>query len=105
MMLRCITVLQNWELHMYTLMVIQISRSPEKIYGFELSAKYRLHSKVDIGANYSFTEGKRELTDKKVYLGGDRINPQKLLLTVIRPLEAWSIYLQMINTEEIVLNL
>ena len=77
----------------------QISRSPEKIYGFELSAKYRLHSKVDIGANYSFTEGKRELTDKKVYLGGDRINPPKITaFTVIRPLEAWSIYLQMINT-------
>ncbi|MFH6937048.1 TonB-dependent receptor [Flavobacterium sp. FlaQc-30] len=77
----------------------QISRSPEKIYGFELSAKYRLHAKVDIGANYSFTEGKRELTDKKVYLGGDRINPPKITaFTVIRPLEAWSIYLQMINT-------
>ncbi|MBF4483481.1 TonB-dependent receptor [Flavobacterium sp. CSZ] len=77
----------------------QISRSPEKIYGFEVSAKYRLHSKIDIGANYSFTEGKRELTDKKVYLGGDRINPPKLTAyTVFRPLENWSVFLQMINT-------
>jgi iron complex outermembrane receptor protein len=77
----------------------QISRSPEKIYGFELSAKYRLHPKIDIGANYSFTEGKRELADKKVYLGGDRINPPKIAAyTVFRPLEAWSIFLQMTST-------
>ena len=77
----------------------QISRSPEKIYGFELSAKYRLHPKIYIGANYSFTEGKRELTDKKVYLGGDRINPPKLAAyTVFRPLENWSIFLQMTST-------
>jgi iron complex outermembrane receptor protein len=77
----------------------QISRSPEKIYGFEVSAKYRLHSKIDIGANYSFTEGKRELADKNVYLGGDRINPPKLTAyTVFRPLENWSVFLQMINT-------
>ena len=77
----------------------QISRSPEKIYGFELSAKYRLHSKIDIGANYSFTEGKRELTDKKVYLGGDRINPPKLAAyTIFRPIENWSVFLQMIST-------
>ena len=77
----------------------QISRSPEKIYGFELSAKYRLHPKIDIGANYSFTEGKRELTDKKVYLGGDRINPPKIAAyTVLRPIEDWSIFLQMTST-------
>ena len=77
----------------------QISRSPEKIYGFEVAAKYRLHSKIDIGANYSFTEGKRELADKKVYLGGDRINPPKLTAyTIFRPLENWSLFLQMINT-------
>lgn len=77
----------------------QISRSPEKIYGFELSAKYRLHSKIDIGANYSFTEGKRELTDKKAYLGGDRINPPKLAAyTVFRPIENWSVFLQMTST-------
>lgn len=77
----------------------QISRSPEKIYGFEIAAKYRLHSKIDIGANYSFTEGKRELADRKVYLGGDRINPPKLTAyTIFRPLENWSLFLQMINT-------
>ncbi|QDW21559.1 TonB-dependent receptor [Flavobacterium sp. KBS0721] len=77
----------------------QISRSPEKIYGFEVAAKYRLHSKIDIGANYSFTEGKRELADKKIYLGGDRINPPKLTAyTIFRPLENWSLFVQMINT-------
>jgi len=77
----------------------QIARSPEKIYGFELSAKYRLHSKIDVGANYSFTEGKREIADQKVYLGGDRINPPKIVaFTVFRPLEAWSIFAQMTST-------
>lgn len=77
----------------------QISRSPEKIYGFEVAAKYRLHSKIDIGANYSFTEGKRELADRKLYLGGDRINPPKLTAyTIFRPLENWSLFVQMINT-------
>lgn len=77
----------------------QISRSPEKIYGFELSAKYRIHPRIDIGANYSYTEGKRELADKKVYLGGDRINPPKIAaFTTFRPLESWSVFLQMIST-------
>lgn len=77
----------------------QIARSPEKIYGFELSAKYRLHSKIDVGANYSVTEGKREIADQKVYLGGDRINPPKIVAyTVFRPLEPWSIFAQMTST-------
>src|SRR6218665_879317 len=71
----------------------QISRSPEKIYGFELGAKYRFHPKFDLGANYSYTEGKRETAAGDVYLGGDRINPPKLTaFAVYRPIENWSIF-------------
>lgn len=77
----------------------QIARSPEKIYGFELGVKYRPHSKIDIGANYSYVEGKREINDQKVYLGGDRINPPKLVTYVtFRPIHNLSIHAQMINT-------
>lgn len=77
----------------------QIARSPEKIYGFELGVKYRATSKIDIGANYSYVEGKREINDKKVYLGGDRINPPKLVTYVtFRPIDDLSIHAQMINT-------
>lgn len=77
----------------------QIARSPEKIYGFELGVKYRVHSKVDVGANYSYVEGKREIGDKKVYLGGDRINPPKLVTYVtVRPTDNLSILAQMVST-------
>ncbi len=77
----------------------QISRSPEKIYGFEFGAKYRFHPKFDLGANYSYTEGKRETAAGDVYLGGDRINPPKLTaFAVYRPIENWSIFTQMVNT-------
>lgn len=77
----------------------QISRSPEKIYGFEIGAKYRFDPKFDLGANYSYTEGKRETASGKVYLGGDRINPPKLTaFASYRPLDDWSIFMQMVNT-------
>jgi iron complex outermembrane receptor protein len=78
----------------------QIARSPENIYGFEVTANYRAHKILDLGASYSFTEGKRELTDaSKIYLGGDRINPPKLTAYAhIRPLATWSLTPQMIST-------
>ena len=78
----------------------QIARSPEKIYGFELSANYRIHPILDFGASYSFTEGKRELSDgSKIYLGGDRINPPKITASVtVSPVSKWSMTTQMIAT-------
>ncbi|WP_104381788.1 TonB-dependent receptor [Sphingobacterium sp. HMA12] len=78
----------------------QIARSPEKIYGFELSANYRVHPILDIGASYSYTEGKRELADgSKAYLGGDRINPPKITASVtVNPISKWSLTTQMIAT-------
>ncbi|MGJ1377042.1 TonB-dependent receptor [Sphingobacterium multivorum] len=78
----------------------QIARSPEKIYGFELSANYRVHPILDFGASYSYTEGKRELTDgSRVYLGGDRINPPKITGSItVNPIKKWSLTTQMIAT-------
>jgi iron complex outermembrane receptor protein len=78
----------------------QIARSPEKIYGFELSANYRVHPILDFGVSYSYTEGKRELTDgSRVYLGGDRINPPKITGSItVNPMKQWSLTTQMIAT-------
>lgn len=78
----------------------QIARSPEKIYGFELSANYRIHPMIDLGASYSYTEGKRELTEgTKIYLGGDRINPPKITaFATINPISKWSVTTQMVST-------
>lgn len=78
----------------------QIARSPENIYGFELSANYRLNSIFDLGMSYSFVEGKRKQNDgSKIYLGGDRINPPKITaIATLRPFSSWSIVAEMINT-------
>lgn len=78
----------------------QIARSPEKIYGFEFSASYRIHPILNFGASYSYTEGKRELSDgSKIYLGGDRINPPKITASVtVNPISKWSMTTQMIAT-------
>lgn len=65
------------------------ARSPEKIYGFELAANYRLIPTLEFGASYSYTEGKRDIdnngkfddsTDK--YLNGRRISAPKITGTV-----------------------
>lgn len=76
----------------------QIARSPEKIYGFELAADYNLLENLNIGGSYSYTEGKREVNDKKVYLGGDRIGPPKTTAYVsYNPLADWTVRLQMLS--------
>lgn len=78
----------------------QIARSPENIYGFELSAAYHIHPRIDIGSTYSYTEGKRELIDgSKTHLGGDRINPPKLTVySNIKPINALSVMIQMLHS-------
>lgn len=55
----------------------EVARSPERVYGFEVSADYALLDELSLGASWSYTEGKREVGDQKVYLGGDRIAPPK----------------------------
>ena len=78
----------------------QIARSPEKIYGFELSANYRINPIVALWASYSLTEGKREMSDgSKLYLGGDRINPPKITAAVtVTPVPKLSMAVQMLST-------
>lgn len=61
------------------------ARSPEKIYGFELAANYRLFESLGLSASYSYTEGKRDI-DKNgqyndaadLYLNGRRIAAPKV---------------------------
>lgn len=60
------------------------SRSPERIYGFELAANYSLLPSLEFGASYSYTEGKRDLNGngkyddvEDMYLNGRRISAPK----------------------------
>ncbi|WP_316847843.1 TonB-dependent receptor [Pedobacter psychrodurus] len=65
------------------------ARSPEKIYGFELAADYRLLDELGLSASYSYTEGKRDI-DKNgkfndpgdLYLNGRRISAPKVTASV-----------------------
>jgi iron complex outermembrane receptor protein len=65
------------------------ARSPEKIYGFELAADYRLLDQLGLSASYSYTEGKRDI-DKNgkfndggdLYLNGRRISAPKVTASV-----------------------
>jgi len=76
----------------------QIARSPERIYGFELAADYALLENLIIGGSYSYTEGKRKINDKEVYLGGDRISPPKITAYVsYQLLPEWMLRLQMLS--------
>jgi iron complex outermembrane receptor protein len=76
----------------------QIARSPEKIHGFELAADYMLSDHLTVGGSYSYTEGKRTVNDKEVYLGGDRINPPKTTAYVAYSiLSNWQVRVQMLN--------
>ncbi|MBZ4188108.1 TonB-dependent receptor [Niabella beijingensis] len=61
------------------------ARSPEKIYGFEAAAQYTVSPQLQLGASYSYTEGKRDINDNgqynddtDMYLNGRRIAPPKI---------------------------
>ncbi|MDN5288076.1 MAG: hypothetical protein JWR38_4350 [Mucilaginibacter sp.] len=65
------------------------SRSPEKIYGYELAANYNLGASLQLGASYSYTEGKRDINNNTkfndpvdTYLNGRRISAPKYTGTV-----------------------
>lgn len=76
----------------------EVARSPERVYGFEVSADYALLDELSLGASWSYTEGKREVGDQKVYLGGDRINPPKITAYAnYSPLPGWLVRLQMLH--------
>lgn len=61
------------------------ARNPEKIYGFEAAAQYTVSPQLQLGASYSYTEGKRDIDnngkyndDADMYLNGRRIAPPKI---------------------------
>ncbi|WP_224997772.1 TonB-dependent receptor [Cesiribacter sp. SM1] len=65
--------------------VYEVMRSPEKVWGFEGIADYRILDNLSIGTSYSWTEGKLDVNDngsvsdaEDVYLGGERISAPKL---------------------------
>ncbi|KRT17717.1 hypothetical protein ASU31_00005 [Pedobacter ginsenosidimutans] len=65
------------------------ARNPEKIYGFELAADYRLLDELGLSASYSYTEGKRDIDkngkfndDGDLYLNGRRISAPKVTASV-----------------------
>lgn len=66
------------------------SRSPEKIYGFELAATYVLSRELTLGGSYSYTEGKRDVNGngkyndaEDAYLNGRRISAPKITGSVV----------------------
>jgi iron complex outermembrane receptor protein len=76
----------------------EIARSPEKVYGFEIAADYALLQVLAIGGSYSYTEGKREVNDKEIYLGGDRIGPPKATAYISwTALPNWLLRVQMLH--------
>lgn len=61
-----------------------ITRQPERVYGFELSADAYASKDLMIGATYTYVEGKRDENansqyndQEDTYLGGERITPPK----------------------------
>lgn len=61
-----------------------ITRQPERVHGFELSADVIASKNINFGASYSFVEGKRDGNNNDLYndaedsyLGGERITPPK----------------------------
>ncbi|MET3877014.1 TonB-dependent receptor [Chitinophaga sp. OAE865] len=79
--------------------LFNVSRTPERIYGFEASAQYQLLHNLDISASYSFVEGKADTAKTggsyNVYLNGRRIAPPKVTGSIAyRPLPALEVRLQ-----------
>ncbi|WP_308368095.1 MULTISPECIES: TonB-dependent receptor [unclassified Microbulbifer] len=52
-------------------------RAPHKMWGYELALKYRISESLNVGANYSWVEGKNEKTDE--YLDARIISPPKFV--------------------------
>ncbi|HEY1025579.1 MAG TPA: TonB-dependent receptor [Sphingobacteriaceae bacterium] len=83
-------------------------RSPEQIYGYELSANYFPYPYLSAGASYSFVEGKidgnndgdaTDAADK--YLNTTRIAPPKATAYVkVNPVKEWSLRVDYVYTAE-----
>lgn len=79
--------------------LFNVSRTPERIYGFEAALTYQVFRNLDISASYSYVEGKSDTAKTggsyNVYLNGRRIAPPKVTGSInYRPLKDLELRLQ-----------
>ncbi|NSL86315.1 TonB-dependent receptor [Chitinophaga sp. Mgbs1] len=79
--------------------LFNVTRTPERIYGFEAALHYQVLSNLSLGASYSFLEGKADTSrtggSYNVYLNGRRIAPPKVTGSIsYRPVKDLEIGLQ-----------
>lgn len=78
--------------------LFNVSRTPERIYGFEASAQYRLWHNLDLAASFSYVEGKADTarnSSYNVYLNSRRIAPPKITGSIrYRPISTLEVGLQ-----------
>ena len=77
----------------------EIVRSPERIYGVELTADVQIAEPVTAGGSFSWLRGRRDANEDGNYdtpLPGNRIPPEKITGYVeVTPLDGWTSRLQM----------
>ena len=79
---------------------LEIVRSPEHVYGVELTTDVQMADPVGVGGTFSWVKGVRDADDDGSYetpLPGNRIPPEKLTGYVeVTPLDAWTARLQVL---------
>ena len=78
----------------------EIVRSPEHVYGVELTTDLQVTDPVAVGGTFSWVKGKRDADDDGSYetpLPGNRIPPEKVTGYVeVTPVDAWTARLQLL---------
>lgn len=84
--------------------LFNVSRTPERIYGFEASIQYQPVHNLDLAASYSYVEGKADTGrngEYNMYLNGRRIAAPKIGGSIrYRPLSTLEIGLQYTGIQE-----
>ena len=82
----------------------EIVRSPEHVYGVELTTDVQVADPLALGGTFSWVKGKRDADDNGSYetpLPGNRIPPEKVTGYVeVAPLDGWSTRLQVLYSGE-----
>jgi len=80
----------------------EIVRSPERVYGVELTTDLQVTDPLAVGGTFSWVKGKRDADDDGSYetpLPGNRIPPEKITgYAEVTPIEAWTARLQMMHS-------
>lgn len=84
--------------------LFNVSRTPERIYGFEAALSYAVTKNLDLSASYSYLEGKADTAKTggsyNVYLNGRRIAPPKITGAVTyRPVQDLEVRLQYLGVQ------